>query len=115
MSFTLDFPLWTLVSWVMIACVGWLVHQHDRRIVRVERQVFPDAEPDPSWRYQSYHRAASEAVLQALLNPAERVKHIAEAEVYAGRALVAAETADQRKFTGFLADSLVELKANGKP
>jgi hypothetical protein len=106
MEFTTDFPAWTLVSWVLIFGLYWILIRRAKRLDALEKTVYGKSAPSDDWQYQNYHRAASEAVLSALLYPSERFKHLAEAQEYVARAMVTASTDEQRKFTQKLVEAV---------
>ena len=112
-DFTFDFPLWTIVSWVLIAAGYWVIWTRAARLDKLERIVYGTrgAIDHPSWDYQNYHRAASEAMLQAVTHPTNRASKLIEAEEYARKAIATATVQDQRDFTGKLLEAIINERA----
>lgn len=112
-EFTYDFPLWTLVSWILISAGYWIIWQRSKRLDKLEGTVYgaKAAVDHPSWNYQNYHRASSEAMLQAVTHPSNRVAKLVEAEEYARKAIAAATVQDQRDFTSKLLEAIVNERA----
>lgn len=117
MQFTTTFPLWTVISWLMIAACFVVLHQRGIRIEKLETVVYgyKSAVDHPSWDYQNYHRASSEAMLQAVTHPNNRVAKLIEAEEYARKAISAATVQDQRDFTGKLLEAIVNERSRVEP
>ena len=83
------------------------------RLNSLERAVYGHARTEhPDWRYPSFHRAASEMMLDAIMYPQDRLRKIDEAEQYARRAIELAETEDQSNFTVKLLEAILRERAS---
>lgn len=116
MQFTLDFPAWTLVSWVLISALFIVIFRIRssvwQRLSALERVSFGQPIADhPGWDYANYHRAASELILSAVTYPDDgRIRKLSEAEQYAFRAVELAGNEEQRRFTNQLIQAIGRIR-----